>query len=110
MFLNLFRVSELLQQHEQSVISPSHGLVGTSYQATQPRCVPLGKLNGSKMWFWHLNSKEECAKMLRFSSPVFGGQQVCCYGWVDMVYVPMHVHAEFAQMAMAAWGEPCEPL
>ena len=58
MFLNLFRISALLQQQGQNVISPSHGLVGTNYQNTQPRCVNLENLNSSKFWFWHLNSKE----------------------------------------------------
>eukprot|EP00966_Prymnesium_polylepis_P163544 3780240-Prymnesium_polylepis.1 len=87
MFLDLFRLSALFDREGGAVVSPAHGLVGTTYQGTSARCVALSQLNASRAWFWHLNSKEECARMLRFSGRAFANAGVCCYGWVDMVRI-----------------------
>eukprot|EP00965_Chrysotila_dentata_P087627 2892945-Pleurochrysis_carterae.AAC.3 len=58
------------------------------------RCVPLDQLEGSTQWFWHLDSRRECAAAQR----EYGGG-VCCYGWVDLFMIPKSAQHAFAQAA-----------
>jgi hypothetical protein len=39
------------------------------------------ELNRTREWFWHLNSKEECANAVRVHGAALGITK-CCYAWV----------------------------
>ena len=89
-------------------MSPRAGLQGTSYTATPSRCIAQGpQLNRTREWFWHLDSKPECiAANARMGREVLGDEGAarwqaaphCCYGWVDIAYIPRSTHAVFRQV------------
>jgi len=91
--LNLKELATVLRS-SNATVAPRGGLLGVKFTATRSRCVPLDQLEGSTQWFWHLDSRRECAAAQR----EYGGG-VCCYGWVDLFMIPKSAQHAFAQAA-----------
>lgn len=59
-------------------------------------------LTSTTEWFWHLNSKQTCAAAVANQTHgLLLGE--CCYGWVDVAYLPRHTHAAFSRAVPAFW-------
>ena len=89
------------------------GLQGSNYQATPSRCFPQGpELNRTRAWFWHLDSKPECISAnARMGEEILGAagsrrwqaNPSCCYGWVDIAYIPRRAHQAFRKASFEAF-------
>lgn len=59
-------------------------------------------LTSTTEWFWHLNSKQTCAAAVANQTHGLSLAE-CCYGWVDVAYLPRHTHAAFSRAVPAFW-------
>ena len=112
-WINLIAARKLADAYGNSTMSPRAGLQGSNYQATPSRCFPQGpELNRTRAWFWHLDGKPECISAnSRMGEEILGAagsrrwqaNPSCCYGWVDIAYIPRRAHQAFRKASLEAF-------
>jgi hypothetical protein len=93
-----------LASKKHAMMSPKMGLQGSNYRnlmSYHPRCIDHRDLDSSKEWNWWMDSKNLCRNASKTLSNVlrYHSDHKCCYGWVDVVFVPARVHSEFREAA-----------
>ena len=120
-FLNLPSWGRHILQSGNATMLPNSGLHGTTYMPTPNACVNAtdSALNASKRWFWHLDARPKCRQAANGMKPAeLGGvaghtrwmrQPLCCYGWADVAFLPMHAQAAFRKAVRNSfWDVQCE--
>tara|TARA_B110000046_G_scaffold183448_1_gene219598 strand:- start:272 stop:1687 length:1416 start_codon:yes stop_codon:yes gene_type:complete len=106
MWLNLRGWDTLLQQYGNNTmmtpldgLSSNRGVVGTSRSA----CLLPEILYDEPTWGWPAASRELCVPAIaRIAAPA------CCFGWVDVVYLPRHTQPYFRAAMRHFWGVELE--
>ena len=120
-FLSLVQWAQKIRQFGNHTMMPNAGLDGTNYAPTPSACVTAtnASLTASNRWWWHLDAKPKCRVAVEsLSVSALGGaaghqrwhaHRECCYGWVDVAYIPMSAQAAFRKATRHSfWDVQCE--